>query len=452
MFRRAALLLNLVLFVALLLGARSGWSPRDVMGSLDSASTAMSDWSRNDSNRRPDEGSQLAFEARKKGRFSDDLYGAYGGSRFALVDVERHGVAGNFALEGPRGVTISPDGNNVYVAAADSHALVVFDRDEATGSLNPVEVHQDGIAGVFGLSGAWKVIVSPDGANVYVLGRSSSAIAYFSRDPSTGTLTFIDSAYGLSYPSGLVCSADGASLYVTSAGGDGSVVVFDRSPVTGDLTWVETIDGATLPVGSLDSANGIAMDANDENVYVCASNGQSIVAFARDSFTGALTFVNAEIVGSGNVSDPSGPTGIVVSPDGESALVVGVWSQAIAVFDRDQGTGALTFANAIHDALNNGMSRIAVDSEGRQAFAVSFYGDLVASLNRAPGTAWQGPVVLLTDDLAGGNRLHGASSVAISPDNRHIYVVAALDDAVTAFSVLLFRDGVELGTTEAWSY
>jgi DNA-binding beta-propeller fold protein YncE len=65
--------------------------------------------------------------------------------------------------------------------------------------------------------------------------------------------------------------------------------------------------------------------------------------------------------------------------------------------------------------------------------------------------AWAGPVVIVDDDLAGGNRLHLAVSVAVSPDGRHIYVGATEDNVVTAFSVLLFRDGVELGTTEAWS-
>jgi len=66
-------------------------------------------------------------------------------------------------------VTASPDGKNVYAIGSSDNAIAVFNRDLTTGTLTFDEVHKDGINGVDGLDGAGGggVTVSPDGKNVY---------------------------------------------------------------------------------------------------------------------------------------------------------------------------------------------------------------------------------------------------------------------------------------------
>src|SRR5688572_14379694 len=80
------------------------------------------------------------------------------------------------ALDGPQRLAMSPDGKNVYVPTAGSDALVVLDRNAATGALAPKPgTHGcvsdtgagpcvDGIA----LENAADAVVSPDGRNVYL--------------------------------------------------------------------------------------------------------------------------------------------------------------------------------------------------------------------------------------------------------------------------------------------
>ena len=56
----------------------------------------------------------------------------------------------------------------MYVAGSSDDAVVVFSRDLTTGALTYVETHLDGVSGVDGLNGARSVIVSADGSHVYV--------------------------------------------------------------------------------------------------------------------------------------------------------------------------------------------------------------------------------------------------------------------------------------------
>lgn len=157
-------------------------------------------------------------------------------------------------LEGPRAVTVSPDGAQVYVAAASSSALTMFNRDDRgltgtpDGALTPIGCIRDVGTGpecggsAPGLDGAFNVAATADGESVYVA-SISGALAGFARpaprgplspsgcveapDTSTGCAT---SAPGLGLNLGLAISPDGRSVYVTSSAAD-TLAAFRRAPV-----------------------------------------------------------------------------------------------------------------------------------------------------------------------------------------------------------------------------
>jgi 6-phosphogluconolactonase (cycloisomerase 2 family) len=164
-----------------------------------------------------------------------------------FVEQQKDGVAGVDGLNTARGVTVSPDGAQVYVASSDDDAVAVFSRNASTGALTFVEQQKDGIGGVDGLDFAREVAASPDGAHVYATGQSDSAVATFSREPATGALTFVeqdkdgvDGADGFGGPAGLALSGDGAHVYVAGASED-AVAVFSREvPAAGDADPPET--------------------------------------------------------------------------------------------------------------------------------------------------------------------------------------------------------------------
>ena len=63
---------------------------------------------------------------------------------------------------------------------------------DGNGELTFVEVHKDGDGGMDGLDQAFSVTVSPDGKHLYAAGFADSAVAVFSRDSTTGELTFVE--------------------------------------------------------------------------------------------------------------------------------------------------------------------------------------------------------------------------------------------------------------------
>ena len=164
---------------------------------------------------------------------------------------------GPSVFAGPVSVTVSPDGSHVY--ATGGRAIVVFERDEATGLLQSLETQMDGEGGVDGIAGAASVATSPDGTSVYVVGFDDDAVALFARNAQTGTLTFVEARIdgvggvrGLDGAAGVAVSPDGMFVYVAGAI-DGALAVFERDGQTGALTFIEAhFDG----VGGVDGLRG----------------------------------------------------------------------------------------------------------------------------------------------------------------------------------------------------
>jgi len=194
-------------------------------------------------------------------------------------------------LQNPTGIAVSPDGKNVYVtvhtAGATSGTLAVYQRDQATGALTPIQTRYDGdiqdspgcfiCFSVNGLSSPYDLAISPDGYNVYVTGYSDHGIANFQRDPVTGRLRWNGSIYnggsvsGLLNPYGIVVSPDGKHVY---AAGEGSsaLVMFDRNKDNlGVLTFREAYmrDGSGVP--ALSGIHKVAV--TNDGQYVLAVSG-----------------------------------------------------------------------------------------------------------------------------------------------------------------------------------
>jgi cysteine-rich repeat protein len=151
-------------------------------------------------------------------------------------------------LNGAYGVAVDPDGAHVYVTSDNDDAVVVFERAVPGGTLIFREAERDGVGGVDGLAGAKGIAVSPDGGQVYVAGADKNALAVFSRNAATGGLTFIElqkdgsgSVDGLNGAFGVAVSADATSVYVTGAD-DNAIAVFGNRCGNGTLDAPEQCD------------------------------------------------------------------------------------------------------------------------------------------------------------------------------------------------------------------
>lgn len=285
-------------------------------------------------------------------------------------------------------LTITPDGRHVYGVATNDDAVVSFSRDTASGSLTQLAgvdgctsttgMDDTGVAGTCrtaaGLDGARGLVVSPDGANVYVVAAEGHSVTSFSRNSVSGSLTQIG------------CISDGTDTGCSSTG-----------RLLGDVRDIQiSPDGRFLYAS--------ATDTNDLTT-------NSLTVYARAAGTGALTAVTGAAGcvnltgddGSGAGSCTKGrafhePSSSVISPDGKflyltaSEGITTADDGSVLSFSRDLATGQLTQLAGTNGCLNER----ADDDSG-------------------VGTC------------APGKGFHDANQIAISPNGTSIYTASQGD-------------------------
>jgi DNA-binding beta-propeller fold protein YncE len=368
--------------------------------------------------------------------------GQSGWSSLVFVEFHQHGAGGVSGLSRPVEVALSPGGEHAYVAAVRSDSVAVFSRDSTTGALTFVEAEKEGVNGAAGLESVLSVAVSPDGSHVYTVGGDDDydAVSTFARDPVTGALTFagilLGGATGIPEfraPDTVRISPDGSYVYVTASYSD-SVVFFSRNPSTGALTFSGYVKNGTGGVAGLDRPLGMAMSPDGSHVYVSAQLDKAIVAFSRSPTSGALSFVEAERDGVGGVHGLDGSWAVAVSPDGNHVYGVGENSHDVAQFRIDSATGALAFMGTAHIGFLSSFSAtsITVSVDGYNAYVPSG-GSHFAVFTRDPSRGMLTYERSMQDGQGGIDGIDGANSIAVSSDGDHVYVTGGLDNAVALF-------------------
>ena len=305
-------------------------------------------------------------------------------------------------------LAISPDGNHLYAAAPDDNALAVLARNPTTGTLSLVESQVDGAAPVQGLAGVGDVAVSPDGAHVYAVGSTSDSVAAFARDPGTGALTFIEAELdgsngvtGLTRPAAVIVDRDGDKVYVAARLGD-AVLVFDRN-AGGELVFAEVHQDGLLGVEGLDGAVDLVQSFDRQHVYVVAETDNTVVRFRRQP-DGALVWEQQLTQSDPDVEGLGGARSIALTADDSTAVVAGFADDSISVFRRASDP------------------------------AEPDYGDFSV-------------LQTVFDEQGGIFNMAGPADVRFTPDGEHFYVVANLDNAIVLFRVIdpgvLLTDGFE---------
>jgi hypothetical protein len=312
-------------------------------------------------------------------------------------------------------MAVSPDGTSMYAASPEAespfglcfpedeveddcygtNALAQFDRAE-TGAISYVGCitgdRRSGASGsgacteipsatddgrASGLDHLQSIAISDDGTSLYA--ATDTSLARFERDPNTGALTYRGCITGDKQlgPSGsgackevptatqegtdsglwglgsIVLSDDGTSLYGTAYY---DVVRFDRDPDTGALTYRGCVTGA-------------------QRVGPSGSGACSEIPTTTDRY--------------GNRSGLGGPASLALSVNGKSLYVGAEWSDAIARFDRNPGSGAIAWvgcltgekkvgpsgSGACHSTRNNSAlpppSSMALGDGGRSLYVAS---------------------------------------------------------------------------------
>ncbi|MBI1878840.1 MAG: beta-propeller fold lactonase family protein [Chloroflexi bacterium] len=362
--------------------------------------------------------------------------------RLSFADQETDNVGGVDGLASARAVAISPDGQHLYVASGNDSAVAVFSRNATSGAMTFVEVKKDGLGGVDGLFGASSVVVSPDGQHVYATGGQDNAIPLFSRNATSGALTFskLENATpdGLAGAISAAVSPDGQHVYIAGQS-DNAVAVFSRNATTGKLTFVEVKKDGVGGVDGLNGAASVAVSPDSESVYVSSALDNAVAVFSRNPITGALTFVEFEQDGVGGVDGLNFSQGVTVSPDSNHVYVTGRQDNAVAVFSRNTITGALTFVEVKKDGVGGvdglgGATGVTVSPDNKHLYVAGSFDDAVAVFSRNTTTGALTFVELKKDGVGGVDDLDNTFGIAVSPDGQQVYAAGALDDALTVFS------------------
>ncbi|MEX0971802.1 MAG: beta-propeller fold lactonase family protein [Solirubrobacterales bacterium] len=397
------------------------------------------------------------------------------------------------ALKGPgsfmgsRAIALSPDGRNVYVAALRSDAIATFRRNPRSGALTQPKgaagcIAAKGAAGcakAVGLDGPNSVAVSPDGRNVYATSRASNTVSVFRRNRASGALSQLPAGAGcisglpipncalgraLAGPDVVVVSPDGRNVYVGSFFGN-AVAVFSRHPASGALTQpggvagciAEAIEGCA-PGIALKSPEGMAIAPGGSLVYVAGAVSNAVAVLARDRSTGALSqatdgsgcIVDAALAGCAPGVQLGGANAVATGPRG-NVYVTSLLSNSVTSFSRAGpgggisqlgGTaGCLVWLRAVGCSFGRALSApegLAVSPDGKNVYVAAFATGAIAVLDRGrrtgrlaqkPGRAG----CLAPRSVPGCTRaraLRGVSSIALSPDGRHLYSTSFASNAV----------------------
>ena len=355
-----------------------------------------------------------------------------------FVEVQKDGVGGVDGLDGAKSVTVSPDGSHLYAAGPLDDAVAVFSQDSTTGALTFVEVHKDGVGGVDGLDAAVSVAISPDGKHLYAAGFYDDAVAVFSRDSTTGALTFVEvhqdgveGVDGLDGAQSVTVSADGKHLYAAGRLDD-AVVVFSRDSTTGALTFVEVHKDGVGGVDGLNGAFSVTLSPDGKHLYAAGIDDDELAAFSRNSTTGALTFF-VEVKREGVIYlEGLNAFSVTVSPDGKHLYAASAFNDAVAVFSRNWTTGALTFVEIQRDGVGgvdglDGAVSVTVSPDGSHLYAAGIVDSAVAVFSRHSTTGALTFVEVKSDGVGGVDGLDSAQSVTVSPDGKHLYAAGQSD-------------------------
>ncbi|WP_028057599.1 Ig-like domain-containing protein [Candidatus Solirubrobacter pratensis] len=186
--------------------------------------------------------------------------GATGGAGFFTPLAPMRCKDGNDALDQARSVTVSPDGNSVYVGTAN--AIITYARNGASGALTEKSCLRRAGMSIAGctdgtaIGDVYRMAVTPDGGDLIAGSNTFNGFTFLTRDPNTGALSqkagtkrclTTDGSGGscealpaLGGFGNAVVSADSQFVYLTG-NGPGAVVTMHRD-------FAPTCDSKTISV------------------------------------------------------------------------------------------------------------------------------------------------------------------------------------------------------------
>ncbi len=258
-------------------------------------------------------------------------------------------TAGEFGINNVYSILVSQDGNHLYATGSDSDSVAAFSINSTTGELSYIEAEVFGVndpgdsgATVTFLDRPISLSLSPDGQFLYVTAEFSSSIVTFDRELSDGSLSFmqslksgVDGVTELGGASSVTTSNDGKHAYVTSRT-DNSLVIFNREN-DGTLSFNQALSKDVPDFIGLEAPNAIITNNADDRIYALGFDDSTMVTFSREKQLtspdfGQLEFADIEQDEVNGITKLNGPTAIDITSDGRWIIVSAGIDNALTVF------------------------------------------------------------------------------------------------------------------------
>ncbi len=391
--------------------------------------------------------------------------------RLTFVEAHIDDELGVDGIDGGNGIAVAEGstGNyHVYVSGGLDDAVGVFASNDLTGVLTFVGYQQDnggpGHPPSSTIRGPTAIVVSPDGAHVYLTAGQSQTVTVFERNALNGSLTYgtsyqttndVPPYEGLDHPRGITISPDGKFVYVTAhrttPGGetDGTVVVFarDDDPISatyGALAYQSLArDNQGTPlVQRLKDPQQLVVSPDSHHLYVASMTGNALVAFTRDSdgmspTHGDLTYLDSYVDG-GLIAGLGNAWGVTIGPDGKYVYVTGRNERAVNVFIRDSDDLSPTFGK-----LGFIESQVSPENKNAPKYPYACIGG--PNNKQACHVPSECP-----GGTCSGDRIHGLVGPgfpAVAPGNANLYVTGEFSGSIVTFAIDYCGNG-KRGTDE----
>lgn len=374
-------------------------------------------------------------------------------------------------LKGVNASAVSPDGKHLYVVSSGDFSISLFRRNITTGEATFVNIWRDDIGGVEGLDGARHLVISPDGKHVYVAAANDRTITVFSRDNSTGLLSFVEVFDFGAQNSGavmyLAITPDGRDIFAI-AGADSSypaIGQFKRDVSTGKLSWIYVYQQETFDISRYGSFESITVSPDGKYVYVVFNDTLSVLRLGSSNTE--LVLVEHETHRSGASDGLDGPASVVVSPDGNFIYVVDRAEHGIATYSRNASTGELDFIEIDVHGVNGvdglfGAHTAVINKSGSHIFVISeslFDQYLAAFKRNSTNGTLEFVSFIEREDLIRDYRyaLQDPQFISISPDGAYLYISNSGPDSLGIFKTASGTVGpqkfqINPGLNGSWFY
>jgi DNA-binding beta-propeller fold protein YncE len=201
--------------------------------------------------------------------------------------------------------------------------------------------------------------------------------------------------------------------------------------------------------------SSVAVTADGRQVLVAARNSNALHVFARndqeaDANFGRLTAAAVYRDGQAGVQGLVGPFGIAMSRDDRHVYVAAEGSHGVVWFERDPTGGGLTWRGRWNKGAGvpglGGPKAIRVSHDQRYVFVPGFEDNSLSLFERLAGGGLELRQTLF-DSQAGLEDMTGPMALDTTTDNRFVYVVAHIGNAIVRLRIKLedpiFADGFE---------